>query len=84
MRVQCVALASLGPPGWCEHLTPSVTGSYVGDAVTARIEVTAVKESRGIVSFATTCRNDTGDEVVTGSALVLVPGSLAVGDVTLL
>ena len=47
--------------------------SYVGDAVTARIEVVAVKETKGIVSFATTCCDRCGDVVVEGSATVLVP-----------
>ncbi|MCL4239147.1 MAG: MaoC family dehydratase [Anaerolineae bacterium] len=46
---------------------------YVGDTVTATVEVTAIREGRGIVTLATTCTRQDGTVVITGEALALVP-----------
>ncbi len=44
----------------------------IGDAVTARVTVTALDERRGHVTLATVCEVD-GKTVVDGEALVMVP-----------
>lgn len=46
---------------------------YVGDTVTATVEVTAIREGRGIVTLATTCTRQDGTVVISGEAVVLVP-----------
>ena len=43
--------------------------------MTARIEVIAVKATKNIVSFDTVCRDQQGDVVVDGTALVMVPSA---------
>ncbi len=45
----------------------------VGDTIIARVEVTEVIPERNRVRLATTCRNQQGDEVLTGAAWVLPP-----------
>lgn len=46
---------------------------YLGDTVTATVEVTHIREGRGIVTLATTCTNQDGAVVISGEAVVLVP-----------
>ena len=45
---------------------------FLGDTVTAEVEVIAV-EDKGRVRLMTTCRNQDGDVVVEGEALVIAP-----------
>jgi 3-hydroxybutyryl-CoA dehydratase len=52
---------------------------FIGDTVTATVEVVRVREDKPIVTLATTCRNQNGDVVLEGEAVVLVE-ILAVGN----
>lgn len=45
----------------------------IGDTVTARVEVIEVIPEKQRVRLATTCRNQLGDTVLEGEALVMVP-----------
>lgn len=45
---------------------------YIGDTVTARVEVTKVDATRRFVTLTTTCANQNGEELLTGEALVLL------------
>lgn len=45
---------------------------YPGDTITARVEVTGVRQDRPIVTLATTCTNQRGEVVISGEAVVLV------------
>ncbi|HWQ29041.1 MAG TPA: MaoC family dehydratase [Dehalococcoidia bacterium] len=45
---------------------------YVGDTVTARVEVTKIDPARRFVTLTTTCANQNGEELLTGEALVLL------------
>lgn len=45
----------------------------LGDTVTARVEVTAINVEKRRVTLATTCRNQAGETVLDGEALLLVP-----------
>lgn len=45
---------------------------HIGDEVTARCEVTNVREDKPIVKLLITCTNQTGDEVMTGDAAVYI------------
>ncbi len=45
----------------------------VGDAITARVEVVEVNRERNRVRLRTTCRNQRGEEVLAGEALVAPP-----------
>jgi 3-hydroxybutyryl-CoA dehydratase len=47
---------------------------YIGDTVTATVTVTHVRREKGIVTLETVCRNQRGEEVLTGEAVVMVPG----------
>jgi len=46
---------------------------FIGDAVTASVEVTAIREDKGIVTLKTQCVNQDGKLVIDGEATVLVP-----------
>lgn len=46
---------------------------FIGDTVTATVEVTRVRPERGIVTLATTCVKQDGTTVIVGEAVVLVP-----------
>ena len=46
---------------------------YPGDTVTATVEVTAWQEDRGVVTLRTTCANQSGDVIIDGEAVLLVP-----------
>ncbi len=46
---------------------------YLGDTITARVEVTAYRAERHIATLATTCTNQDGTLVITGEAVVLAP-----------
>ncbi len=46
---------------------------YPGDTITAIVEVTRIREDKPIVTMATRCINQKGEEVVRGEAVVLAP-----------
>ena len=46
---------------------------YPGDTVTATVEVTAWQEDRGVVTLRATCANQSGDVIIDGEAVLLVP-----------
>jgi len=46
---------------------------FIGDVITAVVEVTAYREARRIATFKTTCVNQDGVTVVEGEATVLAP-----------
>ena len=46
---------------------------FIDDEVTVTVEVTAVREDKGIVTLKTTCTNQDGTIVIDGEATVLVP-----------
>ena len=45
----------------------------IGDTVTARVEVLEWHEDKRRARLATTCRNQAGDLVIDGEAMVMVP-----------
>jgi len=45
---------------------------FIGDTITAVVEVTAIKEDKPIVTLATSCINQDGKTVVEGEAVMLV------------
>jgi acyl dehydratase len=46
---------------------------FLGDTVTARVVVKAVREDKPVVTLETVCTNERGERVVEGEAVVLVP-----------
>ena len=46
---------------------------FLGDTVTARVNVKHVREDKPVVTLETVCTNQRGDVVVEGEAVVLVP-----------
>lgn len=46
---------------------------YVGDVITARVEVAEIVPERHRIRLATVCRNQRGEEVLSGEAWVLPP-----------
>lgn len=46
---------------------------FIGDTITAEVEVIKFREDRGIVTLKTTCTNQDGTVVLTGEAVVLAP-----------
>ena len=46
---------------------------YPGDTVTATVEITAWQENKGVVTLRTTCANQSGDVIIDGEAVLLVP-----------
>lgn len=46
---------------------------FIGDVVTATVEVIAYREERRIATFHTTCANQDGTLVLDGEAIVLAP-----------
>lgn len=42
----------------------------IGDKITARVEITRIREDKKIVDLSTTCWSDKGDLIATGRALV--------------
>lgn len=46
---------------------------YIGDEITATVEVIAYRENRGITTLRTTCTNQSGTLVLEGEAVVLAP-----------
>ena len=46
---------------------------FLGDTVTARVVVKAVREDKPVVTLETFCTNERGERVVEGEAVVLAP-----------
>lgn len=46
---------------------------YLGDTVTAKVEVTGMRSDKPIVTFRTTCENQQGLVVLEGEATLIVP-----------
>ncbi len=46
---------------------------FLGDDITARVELTAYREDKRIATFATTCTNQDGKVVLEGEAVVMAP-----------
>ncbi len=46
---------------------------YPGDTVTARVAVSRVREDKPIVTLETVCRNQRGEVLIEGEAVVLAP-----------
>ena len=46
---------------------------FPGDTITATAEITAIRRDKGIVTLTTTCSNQTGEIVVEGEAVVMLP-----------
>ena len=47
----------------------------IGDTITARVEVVEVLAAKKRVRLATVCRNQKGEMVLDGEAMVMIPGS---------
>ena len=47
--------------------------TFVGDTITARVEVTKTDAARRLVTLATTCRKADGTVVIRGEAVALMP-----------
>lgn len=45
---------------------------YIGDTITAVVEVTAYREDKGVVTLKTECFDQQGEQVLTGEAVLLV------------
>jgi 3-hydroxybutyryl-CoA dehydratase len=45
-----------------------------GDTVTASVEITAIRADKRIVTLQTVCRNEAGETVLDGEAVLLVEG----------
>ncbi len=70
----CIAMKLPGPG--TIYLTQSLKFTRpvrIGDTVTARVEVLEWNEGKRRARLATTCRNQDGDVVIDGEALVMVP-----------
>ena len=46
---------------------------YLGDTITARVEVTALRQGRNVATLTTLCKNQNGETVLEGKAVVLYP-----------
>ena len=46
---------------------------FLGDTITALVEITAIRADKGIVTLKTDCVNQNGDKVVEGEAVVFHP-----------
>jgi 3-hydroxybutyryl-CoA dehydratase len=47
---------------------------FVGDTVTAHVEVHSLAENKPIATFKTWCQNQYGDDVLTGEATMMIQG----------
>jgi 3-hydroxybutyryl-CoA dehydratase len=74
----CIAMKLPGPG--TIYLTQSLKFTRpvrIGDTVTARVEVTDWNAGKRRAKLATTCRNQHGEVVIDGEALVMVPDESA-------
>lgn len=46
---------------------------YIGDTITATVTVTKVREDKPIITLATACKNQDGETVIEGVAVLLTP-----------
>jgi acyl dehydratase len=46
---------------------------FLGDTITARVEITQIRPGKPILTLATTCTNQDGIVVIDGQATVLAP-----------
>jgi 3-hydroxybutyryl-CoA dehydratase len=46
---------------------------FLGEAITARVEVIKVREDKPVITLRTTCRNARGELVIEGEAVLLAP-----------
>ena len=46
---------------------------FLGDAITARVEVIKVREDKPVITLRTTCTNARGEVVIEGEAVLLAP-----------
>jgi 3-hydroxybutyryl-CoA dehydratase len=72
----CIAMRLPGPG--TIYLTQSLKFTRpvrIGDTVTARVEVLEWHEAKRRARLATTCRNQHGEVVIDGEALVMVPAA---------
>ncbi len=46
---------------------------YIGDTITARIEVLSIRDGRPVATLSTNCYNQEGELVIEGEAVVLAP-----------
>lgn len=46
---------------------------FIGDTITARVEITELRDDKKIVKLSTICTNQEGKEVIVGSAVVKHP-----------
>ncbi|HEX4936497.1 MAG TPA: MaoC family dehydratase [Gemmatimonadaceae bacterium] len=70
----CIAMKLPGPG--TVYLSQSLKFTRpvrIGDTVTARVEVTEWHEEKRRARLATTCRNQDGEVVIDGEAMVMVP-----------
>lgn len=77
----CIAMRLPGPG--TIYLTQSLTFTRpvkIGDTVTARVEVLEWTGGTRRARLGTTCRNQRGEVVIEGEALVMVPDEMAAGD----
>lgn len=77
----CIAMRLPGPG--TIYLTQSLTFTRpvkIGDTVTARVEVLEWTGGKRRARLGTTCRNQRGEVVIEGEALVMVPDEMAAGD----
>lgn len=66
-----VRLPGLGTM-YLKQETRFLADAAVGEALTARVEITRLRPERHLVDLATTCRNGAGDLLAEGRALVYV------------
>lgn len=67
------ALAGKLPGAGCIYLGQELKFSapvYIGDTVTARVEITELREDKFIVKLSTVCTNQSGVEVISGNAVL--------------
>lgn len=48
---------------------------YIGDKITAVVRVLSIREDKPVVVLSTTCVNQSGDVVIEGEAVMLVPAA---------
>ncbi len=75
--ISAVLSRSLPGPGtiYLSQSLEFVRPVYPGDTITARVEVTEIRDDKPVVTLITRCVNQHGEEVVRGKAIVLAPGT---------
>lgn len=57
---------------WLKQSYSFQAPAYVGDLITAKVEITRLRPEKDLVNIHVTCSDSTGEPVCTGEALVLV------------